>query len=47
MIVGAVESGGNPIFVPADDTARGIEALDVFEACAEAAGRYAAIRPGG
>ena len=47
MIVGAVHGGGYPIFVPADDTARGIDALDVFEACAEAAGRYAAIRPGG
>lgn len=39
MIVGAVTSGGYPIFVPRDDKARGIDALDVFEMCAEAAGR--------
>jgi nucleoside 2-deoxyribosyltransferase len=38
MIVGAVQSGGYPIFVPKDGKARGIDALDVFEACAEAAG---------
>jgi nucleoside 2-deoxyribosyltransferase len=36
MIVGAVQSGGYPIFVPADDTARGIDALDVFETCVKA-----------
>jgi nucleoside 2-deoxyribosyltransferase len=46
MIVGAVHSGGYPIFVPTDK-ARGIGALDMFEACAEAAGRYAATRSGG
>lgn len=39
MIVGAVHSGGYPIFVPKDGKARGIDALDVFEACVEAAGR--------
>jgi nucleoside 2-deoxyribosyltransferase len=39
MIVGAVLSGGYPIFVPRDDQPRGIDALDVFETCAEAAGR--------
>jgi nucleoside 2-deoxyribosyltransferase len=39
MIVGAVLSGGYPIFVPRDDAPRGIDALDVFEVCAEAAGR--------
>jgi nucleoside 2-deoxyribosyltransferase len=44
MIVGAVHSGGYPIFVPKDGNARGIEALDVFEACVEAAGRYVADR---
>ena len=37
MIVGAVQSGGYPIFVPKDGKARGIDALDVFEACVEAA----------
>jgi nucleoside 2-deoxyribosyltransferase len=39
MIVGAVLSGGYPIFVPRDDAPHGIDALDVFEICAEAAGR--------
>jgi nucleoside 2-deoxyribosyltransferase len=39
MIVGAVQSGGYPIFVPADKTTRGIDALDVFEVCVEAAAR--------
>jgi nucleoside 2-deoxyribosyltransferase len=39
MIVGAVQSGGYPIFVPRDGETRGIDALDVFEACAEAAAR--------
>ena len=39
MIVGAVNSGGYPIFVPRDGKARGIDALDVFEMCAEAVGR--------
>src|SRR6202171_6475701 len=42
MIVGAVHSGGYPIFVPTDDKARGIDALDVFEACAAAAAQYVA-----
>src|SRR5437016_11488040 len=44
MIVGAVHSGGYPIFVPRDGEARGIDALDVFEICAEAAGRSVAKR---
>jgi nucleoside 2-deoxyribosyltransferase len=43
MIVGAVESGGYPIFLPADGNARDLGALDVFEACVEAvAGRLTA-----
>jgi nucleoside 2-deoxyribosyltransferase len=46
MIVGAVLSGGCPIFVPRDGKARGIEALDVFEACAAAAAQVAADRKG-
>jgi len=37
MIVGAVMSGGCPIFLPADGKARGLDALDVFEACVAAA----------
>jgi nucleoside 2-deoxyribosyltransferase len=44
MIVGAVHSGGYPIFVPKDGKTRGIDALDVFEACVEAAGRAAPRR---
>lgn len=40
MIVGAVESGGYPIFLPDDDRPRTIAALDVFEACAEAVGTW-------
>jgi nucleoside 2-deoxyribosyltransferase len=44
MIVGAVRSCGYPIFVPSDGEARGIDALDVFEACAAAAARYVADR---
>jgi nucleoside 2-deoxyribosyltransferase len=36
MIVGAVQSGGYPIFVPTDGTSRGIDALDVFETCVKA-----------
>jgi nucleoside 2-deoxyribosyltransferase len=44
MIVGAVHSGGYPIFVPSDDKARGIDALDVFEACAAAAAQRVADR---
>ena len=39
MIVGAVESGGHPIFVPGDGKMRGIDALDVFETCVESAAR--------
>jgi nucleoside 2-deoxyribosyltransferase len=42
MIVGAVQSGGYPIFVPTDGKARGLDALDVFETCVEAAARYLA-----
>jgi hypothetical protein len=37
MIVGAVQSGGYPIFLSRDNRTRGIDALDVFEACVEAA----------
>ena len=44
MIVGAVSSGGCPIFVPSDGQARGIDALDVFEACAAAAAHVVADR---
>jgi len=40
MIVGAVQSGGHPVFLPTDGRARGLEALDVFETCVEAAARY-------
>lgn len=45
MIVGAVRNGGHPIFLPTDGQARGIDALDVFETCVEAAARLMA-RPG-
>ncbi len=44
MIVGAVLSGGCPIFVPTDGEARGIDALDVFEACAAAAAQAVAAK---
>ena len=44
MIVGAVSSGGCPIFVPSDGHARGIDALDVFEACVAAAAHVVADR---
>src|SRR3984957_2428883 len=44
MIVGAVQSGGYPIFVPADGNARNLDALDVFAACVEAAARHLARR---
>ena len=44
MIVGAVHGGGYPIFVPSDGEARGIDALDVFEACAAAAAQIVADR---
>ena len=45
MIVGAVQSGGYPVFFPADGKTRGLDALDVFENCVEAAARYLANRP--
>ena len=45
MIVGAVQSGGYPVFLPTDGKARGLDALDVFETCVEAAARYFAKRP--
>ena len=45
MIVGAVQSGGYPIFIPADDKMRGLDALDVFEACVEAAARCFSKQP--
>ena len=45
MIVGAVHSGGYPIFLPTDGKARGLDALDVFETCVEAAARYLAKPP--
>ena len=44
MIVGAVQSGGCPILVPRDGEARGLDALDVFEACAAAAAHVVADR---
>jgi nucleoside 2-deoxyribosyltransferase len=44
MIVGAVRSGGYPIFLPADGNARGLDALDVFETCVEAVAQYLASR---
>jgi nucleoside 2-deoxyribosyltransferase len=45
MIIGAVQSGGYPVFVPADGRARGLDALDVFETCVAAAAQYFAGRP--
>src|SRR5258708_38185149 len=45
MIVGAVHSGGYPVFLPTDGQARGLDALDVFETCVEAAARYLAEQP--
>jgi nucleoside 2-deoxyribosyltransferase len=45
MIVGAVQSGGYPVFLPADGKTRGLDAVDVFETCVEAAARYFANRP--
>ena len=45
MIVGAVQSGGYPVFLPTDGKARGLDALDVFETCVQAAARYFAKRP--
>jgi nucleoside 2-deoxyribosyltransferase len=48
MIVGAVQTGGYPIFLPGDGKTRDIDALDVFEACVAAAGRaVATLRPRG
>ena len=44
MIVGAVKSGGYPIFLPTDGKTRGLDALDVFEACVEAAAQHFAGR---
>src|SRR5262249_43107462 len=44
MIVGAVSSGGCPIFVPRGGETRGIDALDGFEACAAAAAHVVADR---
>jgi len=40
----SADAGGYPIFVPTDDRARGIDAPDVFEACAEAVWRFAVER---
>jgi nucleoside 2-deoxyribosyltransferase len=40
MIIGAVWSGGYPVFLPTDGQARDLDALDVFETCVEAAARY-------
>jgi nucleoside 2-deoxyribosyltransferase len=45
MIVGAVQSGGYPIFIPTDSKARRIDALDVFASCVAAASRYFAKQP--
>jgi hypothetical protein len=45
MIVGAVQSGGYPVFVPTDGKARGIGALDMFDTCVEAAAQYFAKQP--
>jgi len=46
MIVGAVQSGGYPVFLPKDDQPRGLDALDVFETCVEAAARHIAKHEG-
>jgi nucleoside 2-deoxyribosyltransferase len=45
MIVGAVQSGGYPIFLSTDGKTRGLDALDVFETCVKAAARYFAKQP--
>src|SRR5258708_27104081 len=45
MIVGAVHNGGSPVFLPTDGKTRGLDALDVFETCVEAAALYFAKRP--
>ena len=39
-IVGAVQSGGYSVFLPTDGKARGLDALDVFKTCVQAAARY-------
>jgi nucleoside 2-deoxyribosyltransferase len=44
MIVGAVQSGGYLVFLPTDRKARGLDGLDVFETCVEAAAQYFAKR---
>lgn len=44
MIVGAVQGGGHPVFIPTDGRARGLDALDVFETCVAAAARWMAGR---
>jgi hypothetical protein len=41
----AVQSRGYPVFLAADGKTRGLDALDVFETCVEAAARYFANRP--
>jgi nucleoside 2-deoxyribosyltransferase len=46
MIVGAVLTGGYPVFLPTDGKTRGLEALDVFQTCVEAAARYCSQQPG-
>jgi hypothetical protein len=45
MIVGAVQSGRYPVFLPTDGKARGLDALDLFEACVKAAALYFAKQP--
>jgi hypothetical protein len=44
MIVGAVQSGGYPVFLPTDGKTRGFDALDVFETCVKAAARYSSVK---
>jgi hypothetical protein len=44
MIVGAVQSGGYPVFLPTDGKTRGFAALDVFETCVKAAARYFSVK---
>ncbi len=44
MIVGAVEGSGHPIVLPKDKAERGLEALDVFEACVVAASALMSYR---
>src|ERR1700682_6118193 len=45
MIVGAVQSSGYRVFLPTDGKARGLDALDVFETCVEAASRFFCRQP--